>query len=177
MQEDISLFIDAKDSDKLADFLVKKIGPREEIKGLWVFNLLKPKFFQYPSGIPHNLARFTVTINAEPQKLEDIYDTLSHYLPTKQVIPAYLAYTFHGFKSDIILSILSDGQTTVNTFVDRYVKSLDGVIKTKIVRISKTQRVVSTKEWITRAGSHFIPLKGKTIEDFVALEDDWIAGC
>jgi hypothetical protein len=177
MQEDISLFIDAKDQDKLASFLIKKIGPREEVKGFWVFNLLMSKFFQIPSGVPHNLSRFTVTITAEPQHHEEIYETLSNYLPTKQVILAYMAFTFHGFRSDIILSILSDGQTRVNEFVDRYVKTLDGVLKTQIVRISKTQRLISAKEWVERAGSHFVPLKGKKIEDFEVLEDDWIAGC
>ena len=177
MQEDISLFIDANDPDKLADFLVKKIGPRKEVKGFWVFNLLKSKFFQIPSGIPHNLTRFAVTITAEPQYHEEIYDTLANYLPTKQVILAYQAFTFHGFRSDIIVSVLSDGQTRVNEFVDKYIRSLKGVKNTQIVRISKTQRLVSTKEWIERAGAHFVPIKGKKIENFEALEDDWLAGC
>jgi len=177
MQEDISLFIHAKDLDSIADFLIKKISKRDEVKGFFVFNLFKPKFFQIPSGIPHLLTRFTVTITAEPQRYSEIYNTLTHYLPTKQVIPAYLAYTFHGFKSDMLLSVLADGQTTVNSFVDKYVKNLDGVHRTQIARISKTHRVATTKEWIEKAGSHFVPLKGKKIENFDALEDDWLAGC
>jgi hypothetical protein len=177
MENDISMFIDVSNPDELSKFLIKKIGPRDEVEGFWVFNFLEPKFFQIPSGIPHNLSRFTVTITAEPQKYANIYKTLTHYLPTKQVIPAYVAYTFHGFKSDLIMSILSDGQTTVNSFVEKYIKSLDGVNRTQITRISKTQRLVTSKEWIERAGSHFVPLKGKKIDDFKALEEDWIAGC
>ena len=177
MQEDISLFIYAEDLDKISDFLIKKISKREETKGFFVFNLYQPKFFQIPSGIPHLLTRFTVTITAEPKHYQEIYDTLAHYMPTKQVIPAYLAYTFHGFKSDMLLSVLADGQTTVNKFVDRYVKSLEGVNRTQIARISKTHRVATTKDWLDKAGSHFVPLKGKKIENFKTLEDDWLAGC
>ena len=177
MHEDISMFVDVKEQDKLAEFLVKKIAPMSEVKGFWVFNLMQSRFFQIPSGIPHMLTRFTITITAKPQYYKELYNTLANYLPTQQIIPAYVAYTFHGFKSDIIMSVLADGQTTVNEFVNKYIVKLDGVTRTEITRISKTERLVSAKEWVERAGSHFIPLKGKKIENFEKLEDDWIAGC
>jgi hypothetical protein len=90
---------------------------------------------------------------------------------------SYIAYTFHKFKSDIIVSIVCEGLSTLNEIVNKYIKTIEGINNIEITRITKTQRLASIEEWRSFAGSLYIPSEGLIIDEQSTFEEDVISGC
>jgi hypothetical protein len=176
-KNDISLFIRIKDQDKLAKYLLEKLARIPSISGFWIINLFEPRFFIPVNDFPKNLTRFTLNITTDPGNYESIYQKISSMLPNGNFMVSYIAYTFHKFKSDIIVSILCTGSSTLNDIVDKYIRKIEGVLDIEITRISKTMKLVSIEELRSLGGAVYEPPDGFKIEEHSNLEEDMMSGC
>jgi hypothetical protein len=147
------------------------------VQGFWIINLLEPRFFIPPEKTYQELSRFTLNISAEPKQNKNIYQKLSQLLPNKDFMISYIAYTFHNFKNDIIVSILCTGRSNLDNIVETNIKNLEGIKDIEITRITKTKRLASVEEWRSFAGSLYVPSEGMMIENRSVLEEDIMSGC
>lgn len=164
-ERDTSLIVDIKDSNAFGDFVIKHIAPLEHIDGIWLFNLIRPRFFLIPEGTPHNYQRHTVTIDADPQEYANIYETISKIQPTEDVIITYIAYTFQAERQDILISVIGRDSDAIEKFVSRHIKTLKGIRGLETTFITRTKRLVSSDEWREYIKSHmgFFP-KSKEVK-------------
>jgi hypothetical protein len=176
-KNDISLFIKAKDQDTLAKYLLERLAKIQSIGGFWIINLFEPRFFLSTNNSSESLTRFTLNITTDPSQNENIYQQISHMLPNKDFMISYIAYTFHKFKSDIIVSILCTGSSTLNGIVDKYIRNLDGIFDIEITRISRTLKLVTSEELREVGGVVFEPSEGLIIEELSSHEEDMMSGC
>lgn len=177
LQEDTSLIIDAKNPDALADFLMKHIATIEGVRGIWVINMAKMRFFRTPEEHRGDLSRFTVTIDAMPNQMDTIYECISALRPGRDVIINYIAHTFQSFTASIVVSVLARSVNHLNAFVNDYIRPLDGVVDAETTYISKTIRLASPKEWKECLDHYFVAPNGDTIKDIHVDNDKLIAGC
>jgi DNA-binding Lrp family transcriptional regulator len=177
LQEDTSLIVDAANSDVLAEFLLNHIATIEHVRGIWVINLAKMKFFKTPLEHHKDLSRFTVTIDATPKHLDRIYETISALKPGRDIIINYIAHTFQSPSASIMISVLARSRNHIDAFVNDYIRSQEGVVDAEITFISKTMRLASPKEWKESLGAHFVSPGGDPIKNIDVDDDSLIAGC
>jgi hypothetical protein len=177
MKNDISLIIKSKNQLCLSKYLIDKLAPIDYIRGFWVLNLFEPRFMVATDKAYKNLSRFTLNIYSDPNNYKKVYNKISEMLPNKDFMISYIAYTFNKFKSDIIVSILCSGSSTLNEIVEKYIKTLEGVEDIEITRITKTKRLTSIDEWRSLAGSVYKQSNGMIIEEQGTLEEDIMSGC
>jgi DNA-binding Lrp family transcriptional regulator len=146
-QEDTSLIVDIKDTNAFGEFITKYIAPLQHVNGVWLFNLIQPKFFPIPKGTPQDFQRYTVTITAKPKDYARIYKTISVLEPTKDVIVTYIAHTFQAFGQDILVSLVGRDRDTIEKFVMEQIVPIDGIRETKTTRITRTKRLASYNVW------------------------------
>jgi hypothetical protein len=65
----------------------------------------------------------------------------------------------------------------LDLFVERYIRSLEGVADAETTLISKTMRLVSPDEWKEYVGHLSVPAGQDRIEDIEAEDDSLISGC
>lgn len=177
LQEDTSLIVDAKNADVLADFLMKHIATIEGVRGIWVINMAKMRFFKTPQEHHRDLSRFTVTIDAMPKHMDRIYESISALKPGRDVIINYIAHTFQSSTASIMVSVLARSRNHMDTFVNDCIRPLEGVVDAEITYISKTMRLASPKEWKEYLGPCFVAPGGDPIKDIDVDDDSLIAGC
>ena len=152
---DVSLFVHADEMDAIGDFVLEDIGRMETVSGVWVFNLIKPKFFPVPEGTLPDLPRFTLTIHAYPRHLQSVYESLCSTPPAPELVPAYIAYTFRTLGESVLCSVLAKDRKLVNQFKAKRVESLPGVMQVEIAEIQDTRRLLPRAEWEQYA--HILP--------------------
>jgi hypothetical protein len=177
MQEDTSLIVCARSSDALADYLMKHIAPIEDVRGIWVLNMAKMKFFKTPKGYTGDFQRFTVTIDAVPHRMQSIFESIASLKPGRDIIINYIAHTFQSFNASIMVSVLARSYNHMEAFVNDYIRPLEGVENAEITRISRTMRLVSPDEWRRSLSRFFVASDGESIKDIDAEDDSLIAGC
>jgi hypothetical protein len=178
MQEDTSLILDVKNPDALNDFLMKHLAKVKHVRGIWVLNMAKMKFFRIPLDRPREFSRFTVTIDAVPAHLDKIYDTIAGFKPGRDVMINYVANTFESFSAAIMISALARSRNHMESFVEDCIQPLEGVMGTELTYISKTKRLVTPEEWEESVGPFFMEPGGAPIKDIDPKQDDsMIAGC
>ena len=147
LEEDTSLIVDINDMNAFADFVTKHIAPLKYVKGIWLFNLICPRFFLLPRCTPLIYKRFTLTIAAKPQEYANIYDKILKIQPSEDAIITYLAYTFQAPGQDMLISVVARDLNAVEKLFNSRVKTIKGVRDVKITCISRTKRLVSHDEW------------------------------
>lgn len=177
LQEDTSLIVDAKNADVLADFLMKHIATIDGVRGIWVINMAKMRFFKTPLPHHRDLSRFTVTIDAIPKHMDRIYESISGLRPGRDVIINYIVHTFQSYSASIMVSVLARSMNHMDAFVNDYIRSLEGVVDAKVTYISKTIRLASPEEWEEYLAPCFVEPSGDPIRDIDVLDDSLIAGC
>jgi DNA-binding Lrp family transcriptional regulator len=177
LQEDISVILDAKNMDSVANFIAEHLAPMEEVAAVRIMGLMRPRFFPMPKGSSPELKRFTIAISVEPNELDSVYDYLSNFQATKALVPVYLACTFNGFGRDFLLSILCPGETTAKKFVNTYVDTFKGIKDTTTTYLSQSKRLASKEDW-GKLIKRFKYDKGNfEIDEMDTFEEDWIGGC
>lgn len=177
-QEDTSLILDVKDPDALTDFLMKHVATLKHVRGIWVINMAKMRFFRIPLDRPRDFSRYTVTIDATPKKFDSIYEEISGFKPGRDVMINYIAHTFQSYNASIMVSVLARSRNHMESFVEELIDPLDGVLGTEITYISKTKRLVTPEEWQESLGPYFVEPGGRQIKDIDPRYDDsLIAGC
>jgi DNA-binding Lrp family transcriptional regulator len=177
LQEDISIILDAKNMDSVADFVAEHLAPMKEVAAIRIMGLMKPRFFPLPKESSRELKRFTVSVSVEPNEFESVYDYLSNFQATKAVVPVYLACTFNGFGRDILFSILCPGETTAKKFVNMYVDTFKGIRDTNTTYLSQSKRLASKEEWRKRVKRYKYDKGDFEIDEMDTFEEDWIGGC
>lgn len=177
LQEDTSLIVDTKDIDSLADFLIKHIATLKYVRGIWVINMAKMRFFKIHMERPGEFSRFTVTINALPQKLDHVYNAISSLEPGRDIMINYITHTFESFRESIMVSVLARSLNHMDAFVRDCVKPIEGVVHTEITSISKTIRLVTPEEWQESVGPYLVDAGGEHIKDIEADDDSLMTGC
>jgi len=177
MQEDTSLIVKAQDPDSLADFIEQHIARIPNLRGVWILNMAKIRIFRLPKDRPHDLRRFTVTIDALPRCVDGIYERISRLKPSDEIIVTYIAQTFQSFRACIIVSVLARSRNHIDAFVKGYISPLDGVEDAETTYISKTQRLVSPEEWLKVVGSRVVAPGRERIKKLGADDDSLFAAC
>ncbi len=179
MQEDTSLIVLSKDLDVLADFLATHIAPLKSVRGVWVLPLSKMRFFKVPlENHRGEFFRFTVTIDAEPSHMEEIYEAISALKPGRDIMINYIAHTFQSFYSSLMVSVLARSRNHMESFVEEFITPLEGVLDTETSSILRTKRLVSDEEWEESVGPYVFSPNGVHIKDIDPSRDDsMIAGC
>lgn len=178
MQEDTSLIVDAKDPDVLADFLTTHIASLKSVRGIWVLTLSKMRFFKVPLEHHGDFFRFTVTIDAMPDHIEHIYETISALKPGRDIMVNYIAHTFQSFYSSLMVSVLARSRNHIESFVEEFITPLEGVVDTETTGILRTMRLVSSEEWEESVGPYLYSPTGEHIKNIdPARDDSLIAGC
>jgi hypothetical protein len=174
---DTSLIVDSSDPDVLSDFILKHIATARHVRGIWIMNMAKMRFFQLPADRPRDFSRFTVTIDAKPSYLEKIYEEISSFEPGRDIMVNYIAHTFQSFTGSIMISVLAKGKGHMDTFVEDCIKSIDGVLNAEITHISKSIRLVSSEEWGESVGPFTVAPGGKRLKDIDPTDDTLMASC
>jgi hypothetical protein len=107
---------------------------------------MKSKFFHIPTGTCADLKRFTVTINAQPREYNTIYNAISKIKPEKYFVIGYIAYTFEEHGNDIVVSVLAKSKSEAKKGINEHIESLEGVLNTKIIRITNTKKLFKTAD-------------------------------
>ena len=177
-QDVTSLIVYSSNPDSLSDFLLKHIATVEHVRGIWVINMTKMRFFKLPADRPREFDRFTVTIDAMPDRLEKIYDEISSFEPGRDIMVNYIAHTYQSFNESIMISVLARSREHMKAFVESYIKSIDGVLNAELTYISKTLRLVSPEEWQESVGQYYVAPGGKRLKDIdPARDDSLMASC
>jgi hypothetical protein len=177
LQDDTSLIVDAANSHALADFLTKHIAPLDHVRGIWVLNLARMRFFKLPEERPQDFSRFTVTIDAVPKHVNRIYESISAFQPGRCVIVNYIAQTFQSFSASIMASVLARSRNHMETFVQQYIRPLKGVESLETTYISRTIRLVSPEERQESLGPYISAPGGSRIDDIDADDESLMTGC
>lgn len=177
LQEDTSLIVKASDPDALADFLATHISSIPNLRGIWVLNMANIRVFRLPEDRPRALRRFTVTIDALPKHVRDIYEHISSLGPSDEIIITYIAQTFQSFHASIMVSVLAKSRNHMETFVRDYIKPLQGVEDTEITYISKTLRLVSAEQWLKEVGPRLVSPGRTLVKKLDADDDSLFAAC
>jgi len=177
MQEDTSMIVDAKDPDALTDFLMRHIAPIDNVRGIWVINLSRMKFLDFPAEMAHGFSRFTVTIDAKPKYLDRIFESILLLRPGRDIAVNYIAYTFASYHASTMLSVLARSHNHLSAFVDAHINPLDGVVNTETTLISKTMRLVSPEDWRRYVDSHLAVPGAEPIPDIDVEDESLITGC
>jgi len=177
MQEDTSLIVRADDIDALAHFITTHIAQIPHLRGIWVLNMANIRIFRLPKDRPSGLLRFTVTIDALPKHMEEVYERISALKPSDEIIITYITQTFQSFHACIMASILAKSRNHIEAFVNEYVRPLPGVEDTDITFISKTLRLVPPQEWLKEVGQYLVSPGRERIRKLDVDDDSLFAAC
>lgn len=177
LQEDISLIFETENLNILSDFLTKYVAPNECVRGMWLINLTKMKFFKIPSDFPEGFSRYTLTIDVKPNRLKQVFETISSFRFGRDIMINYIAQTFHSFHSSLMVSVLAKSRNHLDAFVRGCIEKMDGVMEVETTHISKTMRLVPAEEWKETISGYMIDPCGEQIEDIEAPDDSFMAGC
>jgi hypothetical protein len=155
--EDTSLFIHSNQPNLLGDFIAQAIAPIKGVEKIWMLNMLDMRFFHLPKNLRENGQRFIVNIRGHPNNVEDIYNSLTKLAPASDAAPQYAAYTFHLYGDSIMFSVAAKDRKAAESFIEKKVSVLPGVIKTNITRIVKQERLASSEVWKEYVKAHLLP--------------------
>jgi DNA-binding Lrp family transcriptional regulator len=177
MQEDTSLIVKADDPDSLADFIATHISSIPNLRGIWVLNMANIRVFRLPKDRPRDLRRFTVTIDALPKHVRNVYERVSSLKPSDEIIITYIAQTHHSFNAAILVSVLARSRNHMEAFVREYIRPIHGVEDTEITYISKTQRLVSPEQWLKEVGPYLVSPGRSPVKRLDVDDDSLFAAC
>ncbi len=177
LQEDVSVILEAKDMDTVADFVFEYLTPMKEAGGVRIIALNLPRFFRVPKGMTSQMKRYTTSINVDPTELKNIYEYLSGFIPTKAIAPVYLACPFNGFGRDLMFSFLCPGETTAKKFVSTYIKPCKGILDTRTTLISQSKRLMDKEDWLGVIKKLTYDKGVTEIDELEVFEEDWFGAC
>jgi DNA-binding Lrp family transcriptional regulator len=146
-ENEISVILDIKNTDALGDFITRHLSTLDNIKGVRIFNLIRPRFFPIPKDTSMDYKRFAIAIKADPKEYANIYHSIMELEPEENAIVTYIAYTFEAISQDILVSIIARDFNAVNNFVKNRIEVIKGVRDTTIEHITKTKRLIAHDKW------------------------------
>lgn len=146
VQGETSLIVDATDLSALSDFIMTHLAEDETIVNIRVVNMMQPLFFPAPTNA-RELQRFTVNVCCRPKQCKEIYKEVSRIRTTDDIAITYISFNFMDCGNSLTLSVLSRDEDALETFLDQQVDSIQGAQTIDYVRIIKTRKLASLREW------------------------------
>jgi len=145
---DISLMIDLADPEILPEFITQEILKMEGAWDIQTIHLLNPHFFKLPPNMNYKTyGHFTITLDVRSDRTDEVFKEIRNLAASDEAAISFLAYSFHSYDNDIILSLLAPDIQSAGKFVDDKIRTVNGVIDTFLWQISKWKFVISEKDW------------------------------
>ena len=145
---DSSLIVSAPSNDVLFDALIDILAGVGSADGLWIFPLVKPKFFDVATNVGKEASRFLITITTRPSDAMRVYDAISLFRQTSDLSMTYLAFTCQGYCDTLALSVFAKSNDHINRFVDQELNVVEGISKSTITPITKSKRLLPYAEMV-----------------------------
>ncbi len=135
------------------------------------YPLIKPLYFLMPVEHPAKLERYLITIRVEPARYSDVYSKINTLVFPDNVFMTYISYSL-GY-DDIIMSILAENREAAESFAEKRIEPLRGVISYDVSNQLKTMRLTSRKKWLVHRNRHLSSYDKEYREDY-DRRYDWI---
>ncbi len=145
---DTSLISSAPSVEVLFDTLLGMLRDVASADGIWIFPLVKPKFFEVPSNVGKDASRFLITITTKPSDAMKVYDAISAFRQTADLSMTYLAFTCQRFCDTLTLSLFARSMEHVTRFVDQELKVVPGITRSGITPMTKSKRLLPYAEMV-----------------------------
>jgi len=145
---DTSLITSAPSIEALFDSLLDVLAGIRSADGLWIFPLVKPKFFEVPQNVGRDASRFLITITTRPADAMKVYNAVSAFRQTADLSMTYLALTCQRFCDTLTLSLFAKSADHVNRFVDQELKVVPGIVRSSITPMTKSKRLLPYSEMV-----------------------------
>ncbi len=169
---DVGLIFDVKNPDDMTHFLTEEIVKCEEVHHTKTISLMKPVFFPIPKKKPEIIQRYVVRIYAHPKYYKNIYEHLLNINYPFNLFPIYISYSLGD--EDIIMSIGSDSEKTVKTFLRDNVRNLDGVSQASYYPVFKAKRFAPLEKLIEEQKEHLDRKSWRRKKEEFDLDFDWV---
>ena len=143
-----SLIVSAPSNDVLFDALIDILTGVGSADGLWIFSLVKPKFFDVATNVGKDASRFLITITTRPSDAMKVYNAISSFRQTSDLSMTYLAFTCQGHCDTLTLSVFAKSNDHVNRFVDQELNVVEGISKSTITPIARSKRLLPYAEMV-----------------------------
>ena len=143
-----SLIVSAPSNDVLFDALIDILAGVGSADGLWIFSLVKPKFFDVATNVGKDASRFLITITTRPSDAMKVYNAISSFRQTSDLSMTYLAFTCQGHCDTLTLSVFAKSSEHVNRFVDQELNVVEGISKSTITPIARSKRLLPYAEMV-----------------------------
>lgn len=171
---DINMMFDVKDFESIPRLFTEFLLEMDGVWDLQIIQLFSPNFFKIPKYVDlEKWGRFTVTLDVKSNMTEEIFKYLRNLAATDEAAITYLAYTFYSYEHDIILTLLASDIKSAGKFVDKHIRTIDGVIDSEIWEIEKWKFAIPHDEWVNYINYY---RKGDLEEEEV-YDDAFICGC
>lgn len=168
----IGVIFDAKNPDDIADFLTDTLEKCTECHHTKTVTLMKPVFFPIPKKRPPIIHRFLIRIYSHPRYYKSIYRYLLDYNYSFNLFPIYISYSLGD--EDIIMTVASDSQETIDTFVREKLRVLVGADTILYYPVVKAKRFAPLEKLIEEQEKHLSERAKKISKSEVDKEFDWV---
>jgi hypothetical protein len=145
---DSSLIVSAPSNEVLFDALIEILTGVRSADGLWIFPLVKPKFFEVPTNVGRDASRFLITITTRPSDAMRVYNAISSFRQTADLSMIYLAFTCQRYCDTLTLSVFAKSNDHVNRFVDQELNVVEGISRATITPMTKSKRLLPYAEMV-----------------------------
>jgi len=145
---DSSFIVSAPSNEVFFDVLINILAGVGSADGLWIFPLVKPKFFDVPTNVGKDASRFLITITTRPSDAMKVYNAISSFRQTSDLSMTYLAFTCQRYCDTLTLSVFAKSNDHVNRFVEQELKVVEGISRSEITPMTKSKRLLPYAEMV-----------------------------
>jgi hypothetical protein len=143
----VGVIFDVTDPDNIADFLTENLAHYDEIHHSKTISFMKTVFFPIPKEKPMQPKRYIIRIYTHARFYKSIYQHLKTFkYQYNKLFPIYLTYSLG--EEDIILNVGADSFDTVNDFVKKHIRNLDGALSVSFYPVVRAKRFASLEKLI-----------------------------
>ncbi len=170
----VGVIFDVKDPDNIAHFLTETLSESKckECHHSKTISLMKPVFFPIPKEKPENMQRYVIRIYTNARYYKDIYNHLIDYKYPFNLFPIYVSYSLGD--EDIVMTAAADSPETVNNFVRKNIRGLDGADTVTFYPVIKAKRFAPLSKLIEKQKKHLAERAKKIPESETDQEFDWV---
>ncbi len=131
----ISIVLDVKNLDAIQNLFLKNLGTIASVSQTRTIPIMSPIYFPLPKDHPKDLVHYMVFLRVEPEKYDDVYNSIIDLKYPKNVILTYISYSFGD--DDIIVSMLAEGRETAQKFANNKIGNIKGVNALDVSRVMR----------------------------------------
>ena len=171
----ITVMVDVINIDCMYKIWTQDLSKCKELDRSRTLTLMSPIFYPVPKDRPEKLHRYRIALQIDTAHLENIFNKIIDIdLKKINIYPTYQAYSFG--EDDILLSILSESESNIDTLIQQYLAPLEGVKNVEYIGITRSHRIAPTEFWREyRKKLYKVPItsdSGEMDEDFDWSEED-----